>query len=299
MNTQQIELILTVSETKSISKAAEKLFLSQSNASGMIRALEQEVGFSVFHRTNAGTVPTEKGEQLLNHAQIIWQQVSEIHGLKTAENILRFRLGATNYTPVIWAFYQLYKEYEGREYVDFSCRNFEWSTAVRELYNLKIDIFVGMFLEFNKEEFQREVKKDQLKLIFVKNIPVKINLRKGHPLAAKSMLDLADLREYPYVDYCRENLVNWANRSKNGNEIRYKYRIEVEESEMRRRMVSCTDAFSVGCKLPRSMMEEYGFVSYPFHGEEFQMYAVVRQGDEKRPEIRRFLGILQEKLADI
>ena len=299
MNTQQIELIITVAETRSISKAAEKLFLSQSNASGMIKALEQEVGFSIFHRSNAGAVPTEKGEKLISRAQIIRQQVSEIHKLKHAETILHFRLGATNYTPVIWAFYQLYKEYEGREYVDFSCQNFEWRAAIRGLHNLKLDIFVGMFMELNLEEFDKEAKKNQMTQIYIKEIPIKINLRKGHPLAGKKELDLDELAQYPCVDYCREDLVQMTNQAKDGKLVRYKYRLRVEESEMRRRMVSLTDAFSVGCKLPKSMMEEYGFVSYPFTSQGFKMYAIVREGEEKREEIRRYLEILQDKLVDI
>lgn len=300
MNTQQIELIITVAETKSISKAAEKLFLSQSNASEMIKALEQEVGFSIFHRNNAGAVLTEKGERILRSAHIIRQQVQEIYKLKKAENVLQFHLGAANYSPVIWAFNAFYKENEKKECVDFSCRNFEWRAAIKELYNRKIDIFVEMFLEESEEEVFREARKNQLKLIYIKDIPVRVNMRKGHPLSEKEELDVEEMAKYPYVAYCRERLANLKTKRTNGKLVHYKYKIEVEESEMRLGIVRTTDAYSIGCKLPDSMMEEYGLVSYPIYEESSpRMYAIVREGEEKRPEICRFLELLQEKLADI
>lgn len=45
MTTQQIQYILEVCRTGSMSKAAEHLYVAQPNLSNSIRALERELGF--------------------------------------------------------------------------------------------------------------------------------------------------------------------------------------------------------------------------------------------------------------
>ena len=58
MTIQQVQYILEVSQTGSISRAASNLFLAQSNLSSAIRSLEQELGFPIFTRSNRGIQPT-------------------------------------------------------------------------------------------------------------------------------------------------------------------------------------------------------------------------------------------------
>lgn len=54
MTIQQLQYVLEVSRTGSISKAARNLFLSQPNISNSIKNLEQELGATLFIRTSQG-----------------------------------------------------------------------------------------------------------------------------------------------------------------------------------------------------------------------------------------------------
>lgn len=53
MNTEQILLALAIAREKSITKAAESLYISQPAASSLLKKLEAEIGYHIFHRKKA------------------------------------------------------------------------------------------------------------------------------------------------------------------------------------------------------------------------------------------------------
>ena len=50
MDTRQLNYILTIAECGSISKAANKLFISQSGLNQQLQRIEKELGISLFER---------------------------------------------------------------------------------------------------------------------------------------------------------------------------------------------------------------------------------------------------------
>ena len=82
MQLKQLESVKIIAEEGSITKAAEKLFVSQQALSEMLKGLEKELDFKIFSRSKRGVVPTEEGERFLNDLDIIlpladnWKQLS-------------------------------------------------------------------------------------------------------------------------------------------------------------------------------------------------------------------------------
>lgn len=62
MNDQQLQIFLSVAACRNFTAAADQLFLSQSIISYHIRALEKELGFSLFDRTTHSVSLTPAGE---------------------------------------------------------------------------------------------------------------------------------------------------------------------------------------------------------------------------------------------
>jgi DNA-binding transcriptional LysR family regulator len=65
---RQLEAFAKVAETKSFSRAAEALGLTQSTVSEHVRLLEEEVGTRLFDRLGRQTTPTRAGELLFTYA---------------------------------------------------------------------------------------------------------------------------------------------------------------------------------------------------------------------------------------
>ena len=84
---------VTIADTGSMTRAAERLFLTQSAISMQIKRLETSLGFSVFERSTRGMMPTSEGEQLLRFAHQMLALNDEAMGRLTSpdyEGILRF-----------------------------------------------------------------------------------------------------------------------------------------------------------------------------------------------------------------
>jgi len=71
MDLRQLEVFAQVVDTRSFSRAAEALRLTQSTVSEHVRLLEDEVGTRLFDRLGRETVPTRAGELLYGYARRI------------------------------------------------------------------------------------------------------------------------------------------------------------------------------------------------------------------------------------
>jgi DNA-binding transcriptional LysR family regulator len=86
VNIRQLEYFLSVAANRSITVAAQKLRVSQPTLTKTIRALEAELGVTLFERMPRGVNLTPYGHSLLRHAEAIHVQFGdakrEIEGLK-------------------------------------------------------------------------------------------------------------------------------------------------------------------------------------------------------------------------
>ena len=63
MTTKQMDCILELARTLNFNRAAENLFISQPTMTYQISAVEEEIGFSIFHRSGKGATLTPAGQQ--------------------------------------------------------------------------------------------------------------------------------------------------------------------------------------------------------------------------------------------
>jgi len=69
MELYHLKAFVTVADERHLTRAAERLCLSQPAISAHIKALEEELAFALFDRTPRGMIPTPAGEALLAHAR--------------------------------------------------------------------------------------------------------------------------------------------------------------------------------------------------------------------------------------
>lgn len=81
MNIRDLKYIIAVAETHHFGKAAERCFVSQPTLSGQIKKLEDELGVTIFERTNRSVEITPIGEAILQHARQIMEQADVIEQL--------------------------------------------------------------------------------------------------------------------------------------------------------------------------------------------------------------------------
>lgn len=69
MDIRQLNYVLTIAECKSISKAADRLFISQSGLNQQLIRIEKELGITIFERDTHHLSVTEVGQIFLHYAQ--------------------------------------------------------------------------------------------------------------------------------------------------------------------------------------------------------------------------------------
>ena len=125
MNIQQLTYIVEIAKCKSISRAAEYLFVSQPALSQQIRNLEKELGYRVFRRTSKGLELTEKGNLFYEKAQKMledWNHFKEEVISGTEHKKLKIGLGARVYSnrlfPKIARYFEKHPELEVTFYTE-------------------------------------------------------------------------------------------------------------------------------------------------------------------------------------
>lgn len=79
MNTKVMEYIVAIAQEQSISRAAERFYLSQADLSAHLRNVEKVIGVPLFTRSSAGVKPTQAGIIFINDAQEILHMEKELN----------------------------------------------------------------------------------------------------------------------------------------------------------------------------------------------------------------------------
>ena len=119
MDLRQLQYMLTVAECRSVTKAAEKLFISQSALSHYIKNAETELGMPIFDRTAipisltyAGELYMESAQKILLEASTLEKQIRDISEHMTGRLVLGTSRDRASYTAplIIPRFKQMYPD---------------------------------------------------------------------------------------------------------------------------------------------------------------------------------------------
>lgn len=75
-----LQLVINVAAARSLTKGAERSFLSLPAASGRVKNLEQRLGTGIFFRNSQGVTLTPAGDAFLRHARIVMRQLEHLRG---------------------------------------------------------------------------------------------------------------------------------------------------------------------------------------------------------------------------
>lgn len=117
MDTKIIEYVIAIAEEKSLSKAAERLYITQPALSQRLKKLEQELGTPLFVRDNAGLAITDAGRIYINGGRSILKikqdTLSMLSGMnRHNRDLLRFGCATSVALECIPAFREKYPDIE-------------------------------------------------------------------------------------------------------------------------------------------------------------------------------------------
>lgn len=92
MNTLHFRYAVEIEKTRSITQAAENLYMAQPNLSKAIKELETSLEITIFRRTSKGVIPTEQGVKFLSYAKQILMQIDNMKAIAMPEKSEKHRI---------------------------------------------------------------------------------------------------------------------------------------------------------------------------------------------------------------
>ena len=155
---RHLVLVKTIVEEGSVTRAADKLYLSQSALSHQLRDLEEKLESQVFVRMNKKLLLTEAGEKILNSAKTVLCEMrcleNKIENLKKGQKG-RVRISTECYTSYHWLprFMQSFQ----KEYPDIDLTINAEATKNPMDYLRDGSLDVGIFIVCDKKPYEEEL----------------------------------------------------------------------------------------------------------------------------------------------
>lgn len=206
MTLQQLQYLIEVYRTGSISGAAKNLFLAQSSLSSSISSLEGELGFPIFVRTKKGMTPTVQGSHIITHAVRICESYREM--LNTQALCKRhIRISAPDHEPLNDAFSALLRTYRDDPNIHFSVDSCCTAEAAKRLSAFELD--VAMLINHEARILVVDTLLDSMGLQRreIARIPAVIQIGPGHRLYEKEASP-GDLRDDLFIDNMDDPLLD-------------------------------------------------------------------------------------------
>lgn len=175
-----IQFFVEIARTNSIHLAAEKLYVTQPAVSRGIRALEDEIGLTLFERKYDGTYLTKDGEALLSSAQTVLDSLNQFQNqaailkrskISTNTSPTNIKLFVSSvvldrYIPCLNEYLNTYAPYVHLEVIEYSQKSHYTAETVAK-YMITQENSLGIFLvpSFVDELFeQNEITSDILSI---------------------------------------------------------------------------------------------------------------------------------------
>ncbi len=202
MTLQQIKCAVTIADCNSMNKAAQQLYVSQPSLSGTIKDLEEEIGITIFTRSNRGITVTPEGNEFLGYARQVLDQYRLIDQRYIEKQSVKkkFSVSMQHYTFAVKAFVELVKQFGMDEY-EFAVYETKTYEVLENVKNYKSEIGVIYRNDFNQKILNKLFHEMNLEFTPLFECNTYVYLWKGNPLAEKTSLTMEDLEEYPCLTF--------------------------------------------------------------------------------------------------
>ena len=202
MTIQQLHYVITISETGSLNKAAEILYVAQPSLTSTIKDLENELGITIFHRSGRGVTLTNDGVEFVLSARQIYQQYESLLGRYGKNGTLKKKFGIStqHYSFAVKSFVEMVKKFNTVEY-EFAIRETKTREVIEDVSTLKSEIGIIYLSDFNRAAITKLLHTKDLEFHELTECNAYVYLWKGHPLAKRKSIRLSQLNDYPCLSF--------------------------------------------------------------------------------------------------
>lgn len=305
MTLLQLTYIMEIYNSGSMNKAAKNLYLSQSTISNAIKEVEEEIGITIFTRTNRGISITEDGREFIAHIRPLLEQDKKIRKYYANRNkaeAARFAISLQRYPFCAKAFVDFLAEQTADSY-DFKFIECDLSQVIQDVATRKSEIGILFFSSMTQKYLQKIFTANRLEFRVLKEIHPHAYLNVEHPLAKQESVSLAELKEYPCIvfDENDDSQLNFAEEIGLNDKYEFDKTIYINDRASFYNVVTHTLAFSTGSGVLPDGYADKNVCSLPISDDlDYMKLGYIKIEDAALSnKARDYLRILRAELEEI
>ena len=199
MTFQQLQYLLEVNRTGSVTQAAKNLFVSSSSVSISVGNLEKELGYPLFVRSQKGLIPTPRGRKVLEYATRICQTYKLLSSIDQ-DTKRTVRINGGDHSFISNAFARLIAQTRDNNDVSIIMTGYDAEDLYQKTVLNELDLSLLMVKNYVFGSWEKRLKKGGLDCQILKTIPAVVQVGPGHRLYNAKRVYPHDLRTEVLVD---------------------------------------------------------------------------------------------------
>ncbi len=196
-----------VAKVGSLNKAAETLLIAAPNVSRSIKELEADIGISIFERTTKGMELTPEGEEFINYAKGILNQIDEVESFykKGSAKKQKFSISVPRACYISEAFSQFSKSLS-KEAAEIFYKETNSQRTIRNMLEHDYKLGIIRYAENYDKYFKAMLEEKCFCYEMVTEFSYSLIMSADNPLSQKEAITFDDLTDFieiahadPYV----------------------------------------------------------------------------------------------------
>lgn len=207
VNLLHMKYAVEVAKAGSLNKAAETLLIAAPNVSRSIKELEADIGISIFERTTKGMELTPEGEEFINYAKGILNQIDEVESFykKGSAKKQRFSISVPRACYISEAFSQFSKSLS-KEAAEIFYKETNSQRTIRNILEHDYKLGIIRYAENYDKYFKSMLEEKGFCYEMVTEFSYSLIMSADNPLSQKETITFDDLTDFieiahadPYV----------------------------------------------------------------------------------------------------
>ncbi|MBR5497782.1 MAG: LysR family transcriptional regulator [Clostridia bacterium] len=207
MNILHLKYAVEVAKVGSLNKAAETLLIAAPNVSRSIKELEADIGISIFERTTKGMELTPEGEEFINYAKGILNQIDEVENFykKGSAKKQKFSISVPRACYISEAFSQFSKSLS-KEAAEIFYKETNSQRTIRNMLEHDYKLGIIRYAENYDKYFKAMLEEKGFCYEMVTEFSYSLIMSADNPLSQKETITFDDLTDFieiahadPYV----------------------------------------------------------------------------------------------------
>ena len=299
MTLQQLRYLIAIAEYGSINAAAQNLYASQSNLSTAIKELEQELGISIFTRSNRGVTLTNDGTELLGYARQVIEQANMLEARYANKEKPQTRLAVStqHYAFSVQAFVNVVEQCDG-DYFDFIMRETTTAEIIDDVRSFRSEVGVLYLDAFNQRVMQKAFDDADVAFFPLFDAGVHVFVGENHPLAHRSIIKPDELTEWPRYSFEQGTTNSFYYSEEPLSYVEHTRNIRISDRGTLSNLLTSYNGYTLSTGVLSSEMHT-GIVSIPLDTDERMTVGYIMHNERKpSPLLDRYIEELHRIISE-